>query len=353
MQALLPAARLHLARGDHELARAAARRGLRGIGDDRLRAAELLTVLVDAELARGDLDAAMTACADLTSRTGDIEVPALQARALGCPFAGPGRVRRPRRGDRHARGDRRRSRRGPLPWLRATLLLDLARLREQAGDETARLDAKAAAGVLPNLDVVLAPADVALLERLDGPPPARAANSRARARREVVGRDVRRPTRAIAGQQGRPLPRRAARPPRRRAPRARPRRSGRGCRARRRPPCAGRCGRAARRRRPRRVPPPCRATAQRTSTTRWRPVRWTTAESTAGRARPARQPSWPGRTASAVESDGPLRPSSGPGSTSRGRCERRSPSSPTPCPTPAPCSTVECAPACTACTSPR
>ena len=29
MQALLPAARLHLARGDHDLARAAARRGLR------------------------------------------------------------------------------------------------------------------------------------------------------------------------------------------------------------------------------------------------------------------------------------------------------------------------------------
>ena len=51
MQALLPAARLHLARGDHDLARATAVRGLRSMGDDRLRAVELLTVLVDAELA--------------------------------------------------------------------------------------------------------------------------------------------------------------------------------------------------------------------------------------------------------------------------------------------------------------
>ena len=37
LQALLPSARLHLARGDHDLARAAARRGLRSMGDDRLR----------------------------------------------------------------------------------------------------------------------------------------------------------------------------------------------------------------------------------------------------------------------------------------------------------------------------
>ncbi len=51
VQALLPAARLHLLRGDHDVAVAAARRGLRGVREDRLRAAELLTVLVDAELA--------------------------------------------------------------------------------------------------------------------------------------------------------------------------------------------------------------------------------------------------------------------------------------------------------------
>src|SRR5690606_16108887 len=45
--ALLPAARLHLARGDHALARAVTRRGLRALGADRLRATELLTVAVE------------------------------------------------------------------------------------------------------------------------------------------------------------------------------------------------------------------------------------------------------------------------------------------------------------------
>src|SRR5690606_27248322 len=45
--ALLPSARLHLARGDVDLARATAERGLRAVGDDRLRGAELLALLVD------------------------------------------------------------------------------------------------------------------------------------------------------------------------------------------------------------------------------------------------------------------------------------------------------------------
>src|SRR5262249_53480811 len=79
MQALWPAARLHLARGDYELARATTQRGLRVIGnDDRLRAVELLSVLVDAEVARRDLDAASAAHAELEARAADLEVPALQ-----------------------------------------------------------------------------------------------------------------------------------------------------------------------------------------------------------------------------------------------------------------------------------
>ena len=80
VQALLPAARLHLARGDHDLARAAALRGLRVIGDDRLRAVDMLTVLIDAELASGDVDAATAASADLSARTRGLDLPALQAR---------------------------------------------------------------------------------------------------------------------------------------------------------------------------------------------------------------------------------------------------------------------------------
>ena len=43
-RALLPAARLHAERGELDVAEATARRGLRLIGADRLRAAELLGV---------------------------------------------------------------------------------------------------------------------------------------------------------------------------------------------------------------------------------------------------------------------------------------------------------------------
>jgi hypothetical protein len=167
MEALLPAARLHLARGDDDLARAVAHRGLRVIGDDRLRAVELLTVLADAELGRGDVDAARAACGQLTARAGEFEIPALHARAAAAharTLAATGAL-----ADAVIRLEATVDRVdvGKLPWLRATLQLDVARLREQAGDTAAAIvAAKAAAATLTTLDVVLAPADIALLERL-------------------------------------------------------------------------------------------------------------------------------------------------------------------------------------------
>jgi tetratricopeptide (TPR) repeat protein len=166
-EALLPTARLHLARGDHALARIAAQRGLRAMAGDRLRAVQLLTVLVDAELARGDLDAARAACADLVERTAALVMPALQARTAAAQarvLAAAGDV------------DGAIAQLEPVvdgldgsrsPWLRASLLIDLARLRERAGDDgAAGLDARVAAAVLATLDVVLDPDDAALLERL-------------------------------------------------------------------------------------------------------------------------------------------------------------------------------------------
>ena len=167
MQALLPAARLHFARGDHDLARATARRGLRVIGDDRLRAVELLTLLVDVELARGDMDAATAACTELTDRTRDLDVPALQGRATAASarvLAAMGNLEGAI-ATVETTVDRLDGSR--LPWLRATLLLDLARLRERAGDRVAAIvDANAALAILSTLDVALVPADVALLDRL-------------------------------------------------------------------------------------------------------------------------------------------------------------------------------------------
>jgi hypothetical protein len=171
VHALLPAARLHLARGDHDLARAAALRGLRVIGDDRLRAVELLTVLVDAELARGDMGAAAAASADLNARTRGVDLPALQARAaaararaLAAADDAEGAI-----SELEAAVDRLDA--AQLPWLRATLLLDLARLRDRSGDRAAAtLDAQAAAAVLGRLDVVLVADDASLVERLGGSP---------------------------------------------------------------------------------------------------------------------------------------------------------------------------------------
>ncbi len=116
LQALLPAARLHLARGDHRLARATAVRGLRVIGDDRLRAVELLTVMVDAELAAGDIDAAAEGVAELTERAGDLDVPALQARAAAARARVEARHRRSRRRHRRIGGSGR-----PTQWLAAAL----------------------------------------------------------------------------------------------------------------------------------------------------------------------------------------------------------------------------------------
>src|SRR6202035_2468708 len=81
LQALLPTARVRLARGDFDLARAAAGRGLRLMGDDRVRAAALLGVLVEAELGRGDVARAAEASAELDTRTRGLGLPALGADA--------------------------------------------------------------------------------------------------------------------------------------------------------------------------------------------------------------------------------------------------------------------------------
>lgn len=104
LQALLPAARLHLARGDHDLARATAVRGLRAVRDDRLRAAELLAVLVDVELGVGDLDAAAAACDDLVARADRLDVPGLQARTAAVRARVLAALRAPARCHRDDRG---------------------------------------------------------------------------------------------------------------------------------------------------------------------------------------------------------------------------------------------------------
>jgi tetratricopeptide (TPR) repeat protein len=182
VQALLPGARLHLARGDVDLARATAERGLKAVAGDRLRGAELLALLVDIEVGAGDLEAAARRCADLAERAVGLDVPALT-----------GRIAATRARALAASGDTERAIEAiesgldavpatNLPFLRATLLVDLARLHERASHTAAaKVEAERAAGLLATLDVVVAAADRELLDRLtgNGERPVRAATATA------------------------------------------------------------------------------------------------------------------------------------------------------------------------------
>lgn len=167
IQALLPAARLHLGRGEFDLACATARRGLRMLVADRVRGSALLGVVVEAELGRGDLDRAVEACADLDSRSEGLGLPALAAQSA-----------RLRARVRSAQGDPAAAvaalhealtalAGANLPLSTLFVHLDLARAHEAAGDRPAAVvEGRAAAAVLSRLDVVLAAEDLALLERL-------------------------------------------------------------------------------------------------------------------------------------------------------------------------------------------
>jgi tetratricopeptide (TPR) repeat protein len=167
LQALLPAARLHVARGELQLARAAARRGLRAVRDDQLRGVELLTLLVEIELAQGDREAAAQASTDLHERVRGLEVPSLGARA----HVATARVQAANGDLPAAVAALHAAVEGidvsHLPWLHATLLIELTRIHDRAGDHTAAVQqARAAAASLGRLDVVICPADAALLDRL-------------------------------------------------------------------------------------------------------------------------------------------------------------------------------------------
>jgi tetratricopeptide (TPR) repeat protein len=170
LQALLPAAHLHLARGDLDLARATAARGLRAIADDRLRAADLLAVLVDIELAAGDVPAATAASDALVARVDGLDVAGLQARVAAVRARVLAASGDAARAIGTMEGALDRLPLSGLPLLRATLLIELVRLHDHAGNRAAAtVEAGRAMAALEGLDVVLRPDDVALLERAKRP----------------------------------------------------------------------------------------------------------------------------------------------------------------------------------------
>jgi DNA-binding CsgD family transcriptional regulator/Tfp pilus assembly protein PilF len=79
--ACLPIARLHLGRREPAAAAAVLRRGLNELVGDALRGASLLSVLVEAELAHGDVDAARAAADRLGAVAAGAESPVLAAEA--------------------------------------------------------------------------------------------------------------------------------------------------------------------------------------------------------------------------------------------------------------------------------
>jgi DNA-binding CsgD family transcriptional regulator/Tfp pilus assembly protein PilF len=152
ISACVPIACLHLRRKEPASAAAVVRRGLGELVGDALRGATLLSLLVEAELAAGDVDAAREAAARLAVIAGDAESTALAAEA----DVARGRVAAAM-GDHVAAIDafesaRRRLASGERPLLAALARLELA-------------EALAASGQAPSA-VAEARAALATFERL-------------------------------------------------------------------------------------------------------------------------------------------------------------------------------------------
>jgi len=166
MAALIPMARLHLARGDHNLAARAARRGLRLLGNDRLRAAELLSILVEAEIGRDDLDEASAAAERLRFCASNAGIATFMAQAsLACA-----RVLAAR-GDPVAATSELEDALGRLgdadvPLLRCKLHLEHARLLAANSPSEALLDAQVVVAIHARVDAPLADGAADLLRRL-------------------------------------------------------------------------------------------------------------------------------------------------------------------------------------------
>lgn len=166
VEALAPLARLHLARGRADLAGAVARQGVQLLGGDRLRAARLLAVLVEADLAAGSVDAAKEAAAKLGAIRSHSPLPlvaALEGRARGQIAAhcgeGDAAIRAIDDGLTALRG-------GGWPMLQAALHMDLARLESTTDRAGAIAHASAALAIYQRVDANGAARAAKLLEGL-------------------------------------------------------------------------------------------------------------------------------------------------------------------------------------------
>lgn len=147
-----PLARMHLVKGDVDLADAVGRRGLAAVGGDRLRAGALRSVLVEVEVARHDLTAAAAHADALEELAEATESGVLRAEAA----LAQGRVAAGRREFGAAVADFEQARSqlsaNERPLLAATAALELAQALADAGDRAAAVDqARAALATLSRL----------------------------------------------------------------------------------------------------------------------------------------------------------------------------------------------------------
>jgi tetratricopeptide (TPR) repeat protein len=165
-EVFIPRARLHVARGELDMAAAVARRGIRMLGGDKTHAVLLACVLVEAELRRGDIAAAQRACVLLDERVAGTKIHALVAEAA-CVRA---RVR-VELGDREAaiaEIETALAACAPLDIapLAAKLHIALARLHGSSDPGAALLEANAAASICKRHGVAIPEEDRAFLEAL-------------------------------------------------------------------------------------------------------------------------------------------------------------------------------------------
>jgi DNA-binding CsgD family transcriptional regulator len=170
---VLPLAALHLARKAWPDAAAVARHGIRLMGDDRVRAARLRTICVEAELARGNIPQARADADELAALTVDHTLPVLDARSE----LARGRVAEAS-GETAAaavayEAGLRTLAANDWPLLRAELHLALARLLADADAPAAITEARAAHLIYDRLGSPQAGASALLLNSLGVPATAR------------------------------------------------------------------------------------------------------------------------------------------------------------------------------------
>lgn len=161
-----PRARLYLAQERYDLAAAVARQALRELTGDRLRAAPLLLIVVDAELRCGNLSDARSAANELESMAIDADVSAVAAQAA----LGLSRIAASC-GDREAAAEHVDSGLRALedeswPLLRAALHLQLALVEEATAPAAAIVAADTALSLYRQMGAPEARAAAELLRRL-------------------------------------------------------------------------------------------------------------------------------------------------------------------------------------------